>query len=88
MSGPGTVADTLRTRFAGVAKWLFGCAHRKTGFPVTIPACIGADGQTLTRAETYVVCLECGHHISYDWAMMRTTTQSAVRNGDQRGVIR
>ena len=60
LSGPSTVADALRISFAGVAKWLFACAHRKTAIPVTLPASVGEDGQVLTRAETYVVCLECG----------------------------
>jgi hypothetical protein len=80
MSGPGSLADTLRTGLTGWANRLFGCAHRKTAFPVTLPARLGADGQILTQAETYVVCLECGHHISYDWGAMRA--------GEKRGEAR
>ena len=60
-----------------VANWLFGCSHRKTAFPVTIPAKAGVEGRLSTPPETYVVCLECGHHISYDWATMRITGRRA-----------
>lgn len=88
MSGPGTIANHLRISLAGVARWLFGCAHRKTAFPVTLPASLGPDGQILKRAETYIVCLECGHHISYDWATMRSTKHPAGRTRDKRGGIR
>ena len=63
---------------SGLATWLFGCFHRKTAFPVTFPATAGADGRTATPSETYVVCLECGHHIPYDW------TKGLSRNNHAR----
>lgn len=53
--------------FATFANWLFGCSHRRTSFPFT------------RRREqdlgTYVVCLECGVRIPYDWTQMRMAKQ-------------
>jgi len=54
-----------------VANWLFGCAHRRTSFPITL-----RNGSATSRrdgAETYMVCLDCGKHMPYDWAAMRLT---------------
>ena len=48
-----------------IADWLFGCSHRKTTFPRTT--------EVSARSVTYLVCLECGRHIPYDWATMRKT---------------
>jgi hypothetical protein len=43
---------------------LYGCAHRRTGFPITV-------AQQAGQPETYIVCLECGRHLVYDWTKMR-----------------
>jgi hypothetical protein len=43
---------------------LFGCAHRHCTFPRT------AKKQGAVSA-TYVVCLECGKELPYDWQEMR-----------------
>ena len=51
--------------------WLFGCAHRNTSFPRTAAAPgPGVEGQC-SPAETYIVCLECGLHLAYDWTTKR-----------------
>jgi hypothetical protein len=45
---------------------LFACVHRRTTFPRTRPrAPVG------TPPRTYVVCLDCGSEIPYDWGRMR-----------------
>jgi hypothetical protein len=44
---------------------LFGCAHARTTFPMTLMA-----GLHLT-SRTYVTCLHCGKEFKYDWATMR-----------------
>lgn len=59
MSPFNTVTNTVRMSLAGMANLLFGCLHGKTTFPITL------------QASTYVVCLECGRHLRYDWSRMR-----------------
>lgn len=50
----------LRDRAAAIASSFFGCQHRRTSFPITL------------RAETYIVCQDCGCRFAYDWSKMRT----------------
>ena len=51
---------------------LFGCSHRRTTFPLT-PArrTAGLPVPATSRPGTYVVCLDCGKELGYDWAEMR-----------------
>ncbi len=52
-----------------LANALFGCAHRRTTFPLTPgrkPFLPGA-----ARHGTYVVCLDCGKEFGYNWTEMR-----------------
>jgi len=44
---------------------LFGCGHRRLSFPMTNRKCTGR-----TRG-TYVVCLDCGKELAYDWSLMK-----------------
>jgi hypothetical protein len=46
--------------------WAFGCSHRKTTFPMTVPAKAGAG-----ELKTYVTCLNCGRDLAYNWNTMR-----------------
>jgi hypothetical protein len=62
------VTNAVRGRLAGLADRLYGCAHYKTTFPITLP-----DLRQSPRPETYIVCLECGRHFAYDWTTMRAT---------------
>ena len=48
---------------------LFGCAHRKTAFPLT-PSRNSRAGAG-KRGGAYVVCLKCGCEFAYDWQQMR-----------------
>jgi len=82
---PGVMRRLSLDLFAVVVTWLFGCSHRKTTFPVTIPPGSSSNGRPASAAETYVVCLECGRHISYDWTTMRIVEQRAFRTGDREG---
>jgi hypothetical protein len=55
---------------ANLAEWLFGCSHQKT----TLPRSESSGAVTNLKSapsETYVVCLECGRRIPYDWCTMR-----------------
>ena len=48
---------------------LFGCWHRNYGFPITIKPRRGE--ACPERRGTYVVCLDCGQELAYDWNQMR-----------------
>lgn len=54
----------------------FGCAHRRTTFPLT-PGRKHAPGPV--RHGTYVVCLDCGKEFAYDWHGMRLGSAVAPR---------
>jgi len=48
------------------ADWLYGCSHSKTTFPITL------------QAETYIVCLERGSRLAYDWTAMHRVPALAL----------
>ena len=49
-----------------VLNLLFRCGHKRLSRPLTPVARYGAES-----SETYVVCLDCGMHFSYDAEKMR-----------------
>ena len=61
-------SNDVAGRVYAFLKWVFGCSHPKTTFPITMPANAGAG-----QPETYVACLDCGRHLAYDWNAMRIT---------------
>lgn len=62
---------SMRPRLADLIEWIFGCSHRRTTFPITARGDESkVDGRAPARA-TYVVCLECGRQIAYDWTTTR-----------------
>ena len=53
-----------------ILDFFFGCRHKRQTFPLTIR------GKTSRRrvasiTGTYVVCLDCGKEIPYDWSEMK-----------------
>ena len=64
-------ANTVRVRLIGLADWLFGCAHGRTTFPMTLRGSVSGGGLPGAQSETYMACLECGRHLAYDWTAMR-----------------
>jgi hypothetical protein len=48
---------------------LFGCAHNRYSFPITVKN--GGRSRTAFPTGTYVVCLDCGKEMSYDWKKMK-----------------
>jgi hypothetical protein len=48
---------------------LFGCAHKRCTFPITFKP--GRCSHQTTTAGTYIVCLDCGKEIGYDWQKMK-----------------
>ena len=45
---------------------LFGCRHPRITFPITPPR-----GKADKGRATYVVCLDCGTEMDYDWTAMK-----------------
>jgi hypothetical protein len=65
-----TVANVACASFARLADWLYGCSHDRTTFPITLRSDPGSP------AETYIVCLQCGRHLDYNWTAMHLTTRA------------
>jgi hypothetical protein len=49
---------------------LFGCLHTNYTFPQTIKPRPNNTGPS-PKMCTYVVCLDCGKALPYDWSQMR-----------------
>ena len=56
---------------------LFGCTHGHYSFPITVKK--GRRSPAAFVTGTYVVCLDCGKEMPYDWKQMKI-----VRSGNQR----
>jgi hypothetical protein len=72
------VFDLTMNMDISVFQVLFGCAHDKTTFPLT-PIKRGriAESSNVEPAnKTYVVCLDCGKELAYDWDTMRKISSS------------
>jgi hypothetical protein len=65
------VTTSICAGLGGLADILYGCAHRRTTFPITLRASGTTDGLQMGPLETYIVCLSCGRHLAYDWSAMR-----------------
>lgn len=68
-----SVTSTVRVGLQVVAEWVYGCAHRRTSFPMTLPVNTLVGTVQTTRRETRIVCLECGRNFTYDWTTMRAS---------------
>ena len=53
---------------------LFGCWHGNYSFPITLKQVNRQPGRG--PLGTYVVCLDCGREMPYDWSQMRVATGS------------
>ena len=49
---------------------MFGCRHARYSFPLTMRAGVRRS-QPVARTGTYVVCLDCGRELGYDWQEMK-----------------
>jgi hypothetical protein len=54
---------------SALVDWLFGCRHKDYTFPRTVPY-TEARSTAAAVTGTYVVCLECGKELPYDWEQM------------------
>lgn len=53
--------------FSRLMDAMFGCWHSHYSFPITVRA----GSRRGARIGTYVVCLDCGKELPYDWQQMR-----------------
>ena len=53
----------------------FGCAHERTTFPLTPARRASVPG--VIRNGTYVVCLDCGKELPYNWDEMKIMDPSS-----------
>jgi hypothetical protein len=53
---------------------LFGCGHNRYSFPITIRSRSRNKARPSTAASLtgmYVVCMDCGRELPYDWQEMK-----------------
>ncbi|HEX3741811.1 MAG TPA: hypothetical protein VHV29_19085 [Terriglobales bacterium] len=63
--------------FARVVDALFGCWHQHYSFPITIKK--GPRSRAAFATGTYVVCMDCGKELPYDWKQMKVISSQADR---------
>lgn len=62
---------------------LFGCWHNRYSFPMTVRPGIRRNAAA-SLTGTYVVCLDCGKELAYDWKEMRVIDASEQRRARVR----
>jgi hypothetical protein len=60
--------------FSRIFDALFGCWHNRYSFPLTVK---GRRSQAGFQTGTYVVCLDCGKEMPYDWRQMKIVSARA-----------
>ena len=60
---------------------LFGCKHSRYSFPMNVRRAKRRP-QAAALTGTYVVCLDCGKEMAYDWQQMKVVT-SPERHREQ-----
>ena len=60
----------------GFLNLMFGCAHKRFSFPITVRGAQKRSNEAASVTGTYVVCLECGHEFPYDWKQMKLVRES------------
>jgi hypothetical protein len=68
------MSNTIVNMLSGMLDVLFGCTHRNYSFPVTPKDRRSTSASSLTGV--YVVCLNCGHEMPYDWKEMKLVSES------------
>ena len=63
--------------FSRVVDALFGCWHHRYSFPITVKK--GPRSRASFATGTYVVCLDCGKEVPYDWKQMKILRAPATR---------
>ena len=60
---------------------VFGCRHSQYSFPMTVRRSSGRSAPAPIAGGTYVVCLECGKEMPYDWQRMKVVNSANKVNG-------
>jgi hypothetical protein len=69
---------------AKVLDTLFGCWHHRYSFPITVRSRSRSQAASLTG--TYVVCLDCGKELPYDWEEMKVISSPSERRAHLRSL--
>jgi hypothetical protein len=70
----------VASMIAKVFDAVFGCRHSQYSFPMTIRG--GRRNSTAAAATgTYVVCIECGKEMPYDWQSMKLVSGEEMAAG-------
>jgi len=56
--------------FSRLWDMLFGCTHRNYSFPISSKS-VQNRAPAARETGTYVVCLNCGKELAYDWNTMK-----------------
>jgi hypothetical protein len=57
---------------------VFGCSHKHCTFPLTVRGKLRRSAAASVTG-TYVVCLECGKELPYDWQAMKVVSSKPQR---------
>ena len=57
----------------------FGCWHSHYSFPMTVRPGAHSRTKVASITGTYVVCLDCGKELPYDWKEMRIVDSASER---------
>ncbi len=63
---------------------IFGCGHNHCSFPITVRSRSRSQAANLTG--TYVVCLDCGKEMPYDWEEMKVISSPAAKRDHLRSL--
>jgi hypothetical protein len=63
--------------FSRILDVLFGCTHSRYSFPITVKK--GVRSRAAFPTGTYVVCLNCGKEMPYDWKQMKIVSAAPDR---------
>ncbi|MBS1853141.1 MAG: hypothetical protein JST79_19750 [Acidobacteria bacterium] len=58
----------------------FGCWHSHYSFPITVRTSSRRGRTAAAQTGTYVVCLDCGKELPYDWQEMKVVSAHAHGN--------
>jgi len=64
---------------------VFGCWHGRYSFPITVRSG-SRRSQAAALTGTYVVCLDCGKELPYDWKEMRVISSPQERRAYLRSL--
>ncbi|HEX4426023.1 MAG TPA: hypothetical protein VH079_11530 [Terriglobales bacterium] len=65
----------------------FGCWHSHYSFPITIRNKSLRSNPAASVTGTYVVCLDCGKELPYDWTEMKVANPAMREHGSVAGAL-